>query len=107
MYGSERYFDNADTYDPDRWLDGRVAATAAREGLALNEFFAPFLVGNHVCLGRQLAEVEARTIVARWLWRFDIAYAGQAPPRTLFSLAHTINALPVTIRARTDEHLNK
>lgn len=96
-YLSDDYFDGAATFDPERWIDGRVDQKAKSLGLSVSEFFAPFLVGPHVCLGKQLAEMEARIVVARWIMQYDMEYAAIAPPRGVMSVAFNISALPMKI----------
>jgi cytochrome P450 len=82
-YLDELYFDHPDRFDPDRWIDGRVQATAGAGffcnfciiylllfqldslNMSVNELFNPFLPGKHTCIGRVLAELEARVVLAR------------------------------------------
>jgi cytochrome P450 len=78
-----KYFDNGNNFDPFRWLDGRVDATCAKIGMSLTEFFTPFHTNQHVCLGKQLAELEARVIVARWVIKYDITFVGKVPPKQM------------------------
>ncbi|KAI4121446.1 MAG: hypothetical protein LQ338_006353 [Usnochroma carphineum] len=68
---SSKYFHNADTFVPERWLptDERPAAYADDQLTASR----PFSVGFHACLGQRLAWVELRLVLCRLLWMFDIA----------------------------------
>jgi cytochrome P450 len=63
-YVQEHFFDHASTFDPQRWIDGRVDARADQLGIPKSEFFAPFLLGPHVCLGKTLAETELHVALA-------------------------------------------
>ncbi|KAL8828357.1 MAG: hypothetical protein Q9191_002640 [Dirinaria sp. TL-2023a] len=54
----------AEGFDPSRWL---VAEGMAKPPAAFN----PFSLGPRNCLGRNLAYLEMRLILARLLWHFD------------------------------------
>ncbi|KAL8983732.1 MAG: hypothetical protein Q9205_002101 [Flavoplaca limonia] len=63
---------NPDTFDPSRWLapfpdDNNPPP---KQG-GSNSAFNPFSLGPRNCLGRNLAYLELRLILARLLWEFD------------------------------------
>ncbi|KAK3303879.1 putative benzoate 4-monooxygenase cytochrome P450 [Chaetomium strumarium] len=62
-YRSALNFEDPDVFRPERWLDGSGTTTEA---------FKPFSYGPRACLGKSLAWVELRLILARMLWRFDM-----------------------------------
>lgn len=97
-YLDEDYFDNAESFDPDRWLDGRVKAKAESIGMSVSEFFNPFLPGKHTCIGRVLAELEARVVLARWALKYQIEHKGKEEPKLILSVAMSIDKLPVIIK---------
>jgi cytochrome P450 len=105
-FRDELYFDNPETFDIYRWTDGRAEQAAAKAGLSLSEFFTPFLVGQHVCLGRQLAELEAQVILARWLHEFSFSYAGSSEPQCVISISMTADKVPMLISHQRQESGN-
>ncbi|KAH6660272.1 cytochrome P450 [Truncatella angustata] len=66
LYRDERLWKDAQEYHPERWLGDPRFADDQRDALQ------PFHVGPRNCLGRNLAYVEMRTILARTLWNFDL-----------------------------------
>ncbi|MCJ1402115.1 hypothetical protein MMC11_005334 [Xylographa trunciseda] len=60
-YRSPANFSDPDTFRPDRW--GRV-----RESLV----FQPFSYGPRNCVGKNLAYVEMRLVLAKLVWNFDL-----------------------------------
>ena len=93
----EKFFENPNTFDLFRWIDGRAEKAASKIGMSISELFTPFLVGQHVCLGRQLAELEGQIILARWLHRFSFDFAGTSKPKFVLSVAMTMDSLPMRI----------
>ncbi len=101
FFVSEEYFDKPDQFDMMRWIDGRAEKAASKAGLSLSEFFTPFLAGQHVCIGRQLAEMEAQILLARWLSKFDFDFAGSRPPQHVLSVAFAPDSMPMRLSRRT------
>jgi cytochrome P450 len=67
---SARNFKDPQSYIPERWLDNNPQfASDNREALQ------PFSIGPRNCIGKNLALVEMRLILARFLWNFDIELA--------------------------------
>ncbi|KAI0534905.1 cytochrome P450 [Xylaria digitata] len=59
------HFHLADEYHPERWLnDSRFKNDSL-------ELVQPFIQGVNVCIGRGLAWMEMRVILAKMLWNFD------------------------------------
>lgn len=87
------YWDTPDTFDPQRWLDGRT------EGL--DKFaYIPFGAGPRVCIGQHFALQEIKLTLALLLRHFHIAYQG-APvtPKPLVTLRPD-SPLPLTFSPR-------
>ena len=58
------------TFDPSRWLSESSSQKANKSA------FNPFSLGPRNCLGRNLAYLEMRLILARLLWAFDFEAEG-------------------------------
>ncbi|KAH8671738.1 putative benzoate 4-monooxygenase cytochrome P450 [Xylariales sp. PMI_506] len=67
-YQSKQNFAFPDRFAPERWL-----ANPPEEYLNDNRAaLQPFSLGPRVCLGKSLAYLEMRSVLARLLWHFDI-----------------------------------
>ncbi|KAF6807631.1 cytochrome p450 [Colletotrichum sojae] len=69
MYYSEKNFKDPRNYHPERWLADPEFASDNKDA------FQPFHLGPRNCIGRNLAYVEMRIILARMLWNFDMKIA--------------------------------
>ncbi|KAK2063461.1 cytochrome P450 [Colletotrichum caudatum] len=69
MYHNEKNFKNPFIFHPERFLGDPEYASDRREA------FQPFHVGPRNCLGRSLAYIEMRIVLARLLWNFDLTLA--------------------------------
>jgi cytochrome P450 len=83
MHRSPRLWDRPDAFDPDRFLP---AAAASRPKFA----YVPFGSGPRMCIGANLAMMEAPLIVASVLQRFDISL----PPDTNLEASPRISLRP-------------
>ncbi|KAK0609415.1 cytochrome P450 [Immersiella caudata] len=72
MYHSETHFKEAFSFRPERWLGDPVFAGDNKDA------FQPFHIGPRNCLGRNLAYIEMRIILARVLWNFDMRISGES-----------------------------
>lgn len=61
---SEDNFHRPDDFLPERWIDPEC--TDKKNGSQ------PFLLGSRVCIGRALALLEIRLIIAKMLWAYDM-----------------------------------
>ncbi|KAF6832491.1 cytochrome p450 [Colletotrichum plurivorum] len=68
-YHNEKNFKNPTKFHPERFLGDPEYATDRREALQ------PFHLGPRNCLGRNLANVEMRIMLARLIWNFDLVLA--------------------------------
>ncbi|VBB80867.1 Putative cytochrome P450 E-class, group I [Podospora comata] len=66
MYHNEEHFKKPFEFHPERWLGDPEFASDHKEA------FQPFHLGPRNCLGRNLAYIEMRLILARVLWNFDL-----------------------------------
>ncbi|CAI0650064.1 unnamed protein product [Colletotrichum noveboracense] len=69
MYYSEKNFVDPKSYHPERWLGDPAFAKDNKDA------FQPFHLGPRNCIGRNLAYVEMRIILARMLYNFDMKIA--------------------------------
>jgi len=63
IHRSDRYFDDPDTFDPDRWERRNPNDTPA---------YFPFSTGPHACVGKQFALSGATLTLARLVRDFDV-----------------------------------
>jgi cytochrome P450 len=63
IHRSDRYFDDPDTFDPDRWERRNPNDTPA---------YFPFSTGPHACVGKQFALSGATLTLARLMRDFDV-----------------------------------
>lgn len=63
---SEKNFKNPFQFAPERWMGDKEYADDDHDA------FQPFSYGPRNCIGRNLAFMEMRLIMARFLWNFDI-----------------------------------
>ncbi|GKZ36720.1 hypothetical protein AbraIFM66950_007917 [Aspergillus brasiliensis] len=70
-YRAPRNFTSPSEFAPGRWLgeDERFRGDLGKQ----KEAFNPFSLGSHNCPGQNLAWMELRLILARLLWRYDLA----------------------------------
>jgi len=66
LHRDARYFDNPETFDPDRWETLEPSRTPA---------YFPFGAGPHACIGGQLALTEAQLVLAALVSEFDFEVA--------------------------------
>ena len=65
-YHNESNFRDPYNFAPERWLGDELYAKDNRD------VFQPFSIGPRNCLGRSLANMETRLILARLFWNFDM-----------------------------------
>ncbi|KAI5797553.1 cytochrome P450 [Geopyxis carbonaria] len=69
-------FARPNDFAPERWLSDPPAEFANDK----RDASQPFLLGSRVCLGRNLAMVEMRLMLAKILWAFDMKLVGGTRP---------------------------
>ena len=70
-----QYFRNPFIYKPERWVAGSSPeVTAESVELAQSGFF-PFSFGPRGCIGKNLAYMELRSVIARTVWLYELRLA--------------------------------
>ncbi|CAM0872061.1 unnamed protein product [Alopecurus aequalis] len=89
--------EDAREYRPERWLD-------AAEGTFRPESpfrYVAFHAGPRICLGKEMAYIQMKSIVACVLEEFELAVDGKYLPRQVASLTlRMADGLPVSVKAR-------
>ena len=67
---SERYWPKASEFEPRRWIE---AGTKSVHDNGIRSAFKPFLLGPRACIGRQMALLSLRLILAHLAFRYDFA----------------------------------
>ncbi|OKL56912.1 hypothetical protein UA08_07745 [Talaromyces atroroseus] len=67
-YHSSSNFASPDTFDPDRWLPEAPQKYHGDDKAVLQ----PFTIGPRQCIGKGLAYLEIRSVLARMMWHFEI-----------------------------------
>lgn len=92
----ERFFPDAQAFDPARWLDPAAKSASSAKRVAM-----PFGAGPRLCPGRYLAMLEMKMVMAMLLSRFELASVGTAaggePPE---HLAFTMAPVGLQMRLR-------
>jgi cytochrome P450 len=65
-------FRNPDEFIPERWIDESYSSD-------IKKAVQPFSLGPRNCIGRNLAYMEMRILVARLFWNFDVVSVDGAP----------------------------
>ncbi|MFD1685165.1 cytochrome P450 [Halobellus litoreus] len=92
---SERWYDDPDAFDPDRWLPER---RADRPRFA----YFPFGGGPRHCIGKHLSMLEAKLIVATVAQEYELEYAREKPFDLRGSLTmHPEEPLSMRVRPRS------
>jgi len=94
MHRDARYFDDPDTFRPERWLDGLA------DRLPPGAYF-PFGDGPRRCIGQGFALLESALVIASLAqrFRFQLAPGTTAVPEPLVTLRPR-NGIRMTIRTR-------
>ena len=71
LHRDSRSWTDPTAFRPERWLPSAADANAF-QGDKSREAFHPFLEGPRSCLGRYLAMLEMRLILAKLVWHFDL-----------------------------------
>ena len=92
MHRSERFWDDPDRFDPDRWADDEH-----NPGFA----YFPFGGGPLHCIGKHLAKLEARLILARTAqeYRLEDTREGELELWPTLTM-HPRNGMPMRLQAR-------
>lgn len=66
VFRSPSNFKNPDLYVPERWLDDNPEYADDKK-----DALQPFSFGPRNCIGRNLAYIEMRLVLAKLIWHFD------------------------------------
>jgi cytochrome P450 len=92
MHRSARYWDRPDEFDPDRWT---------RDADRPRFTYFPFGGGPRHCIGKHLAKLEAKLILARTAQQYRLEYTGEGDLDLLPSLTmHPRNGMPMRVHER-------
>ncbi|MFE3608373.1 cytochrome P450 [Streptomyces goshikiensis] len=87
-------YENADRFDPDRWLPERQADGPGRRA------YIPFGAGNRKCIGDQFVWTEATIAIATILDRWKLVpVPGHTPKEVASAVAHA-DRIPMTVTPR-------
>jgi cytochrome P450 len=92
---SPRFWDDPERFDPERFAPGR------REKIPAYAYF-PFGVGPHACIGKHMAEIEAKLALALLARRYRMEAVSDAPVAATPAITLT-PAEPVRVRVERRE----
>lgn len=69
-FAAPRLFNEPESWTPERWTTRPELVLPAGE-----KAFTPFLTGPYNCIGKHLALMEARVMIAKMVLNFDISFA--------------------------------
>lgn len=100
----ERCFPSGEEFIPERWL----ASSKKEELIKHEEAFFPFQLGRYGCVGKQLALMQLRAVIARLAFDFDVEFAdgedGVAFDReSMDTFTFTLGELRVVFKERVRE----
>ncbi|KAF2689735.1 putative P450 monooxygenase [Lentithecium fluviatile CBS 122367] len=97
---SDVFGDDADVFNPSRWLVGEHHSSPLRPGWS----YIPFSGGPRVCIGQNFALTEAMFVIVRLLQTFNIESRDSEPWGEKLSISCTgINGCKVALRPRAHE----
>lgn len=85
-------FPNSDEFLPERWLEGTDAEIKARSSRLI-----PFGYGSRICLGKPLAIMELKMLVAALYLRYETKRSASCPPESMKQTS-THDAMPQSLR---------
>ena len=91
IHRSPRHWDAPDEFDPGRWAETKPAEVPA---------YFPFGAGPRACIGRQLAIVESKLILATLFADWDVEVTVDDLPRRAAITMQPTEAVPAVVRRR-------
>ena len=71
MHYNKEYYPEPLQFRPERWIVGEEGATAESVALAESAFCA-FSTGSRGCVGKNMAWLEMRIVMAKTIWKYEI-----------------------------------
>lgn len=75
MGRSDRFYEKPKEFKPERWLEPEIANIGPAQ-LQTDQILRPFSLGPRNCIGKLLALTEARLVLAKLLYTFDVELDG-------------------------------
>ncbi|KAF2179044.1 benzoate 4-monooxygenase cytochrome P450 [Zopfia rhizophila CBS 207.26] len=69
LHHNEAYYPNSFAFIPERWIGGAEKVRKAKEA------FSTFSHGTYSCIGKSVAYLAIKLLLARLLWRYDVKAA--------------------------------
>jgi cytochrome P450 len=91
MHRSERFWDQPEQFDPDRWQGADDRPRFA---------YFPFGGGPRHCIGKHLAKLEAKLITAATASRYTLEYARDGVDLWPTLTMHPRDGMPMTVSER-------
>ncbi|VAH54788.1 unnamed protein product [Triticum turgidum subsp. durum] len=92
--------EDARAYRPERWLDPDTAEGTFRPESPFR--YIVFHAGPRICLGKEMAYIQMKSIVACVVEELEVAVDGGYTPRQVASLTlRMADGLPVMVKARS------
>jgi cytochrome P450 len=90
-----RHFSHPDDFIPTRWISNEKGEETCNRAA-----WIPFSYGPRSCIGKPLALIELRLVIARFVWRFDAELVEDKEPYYQDAFVVRRGALPIKIRRR-------
>ena len=90
-----RNFSNPDDFMPTRWIPNEKGEETCNHAA-----WIPFSYGPRSCIGKPLALIELRLVIARFVYRFDAELVENKEPYYQDAFVARRGALPIKIRRR-------
>lgn len=88
-----KYWENPDEFIPERW---ETEAVKKQHKYA----YFPFGGGPRMCIGNNMALLEADIILAKIIQKFNFEYAGEKPPKVLYQITtNSKNGMPMKVKS--------
>ncbi|KAJ5520327.1 benzoate 4-monooxygenase cytochrome P450 [Penicillium fimorum] len=78
LHRDERIFPDPDRFDPGRWLDADPSTLKMREAQLI-----PFGYGARICLGKALATLEIKVLIANLYLRYESVMSSATTPESM------------------------